>query len=503
MSDIFYFIDHYVPKTLFDLKQASPAQLDMLLAVQKGNQYYIIRAPRKGGKTICVAIIAVWLVLRDQTYRVFILSGSQNQAEWLYDYCSQILEPEDEHLRIFLASFMVNGEVGKTRVRFKLGGYIMYAPASEKQVNAPTADCLIMDEYVLIPTNIVQEAWPMIRGSTHPMRFLLSTATPGKENTESFLDLLEESQKYGFKKFEWSPEDCAFLMTKKAQRDSDIAKLILTEEMYNTQYKGGLPKRAGRIFPRTQIREAFIAPDKNNPGFLMDGTPFELDIDERISRGESKGGIDWGFDHDTVISIGYRELGGRIILTRMVVSNGTSASEYGDLLCGSNEPGTRPGLAFQFNTNDWYADAAGAFQNQELKNRGLRVISRAFQHQTRGKEWMIGIVGWYLRMRKLVIPDIPEFQLLKDQMTKWRRNTYGKPKKGYDHCNDSLLCLCSGFNPTYYDTTSRGGLSTSNEPPPVLEEANRWDSFNSGKNNWLPDEWQGKKEELTKNPWER
>jgi len=503
MEDILYFIEHYVPKKLFNLKIASPQQLDMLQAVMGGTRYIIIRAPRKGGKTILVAIIAVWLVLRDQTYRVFILSGSQNQAEWLYEYCADILEPDDPVLAEFLSQFLIGG-VAKSKTRFKLGGWIMYAPASEKQVNAPTADCIIMDEYVLIPTNIVYEAWPMIRGSTNPMRFLLSTSTAGKANTESFLDMLDEPGGYDFTKFEWESKDCPFLQTEVALRDANIARRILTEDMFITQYIGGNPKRAGRIFMRTQIREAFVAPDPDKPGFLKDGAPggipFELDPEKRISRGEAKGGIDWGFDHDTAIIMGYRELGGRLVLTRMIVGSGTSASEYGDLLMGTGEADSEPGLAHKLNVNDWFADAAGAFQNQELKNRGLRVVSRAFQHQTRGKEWMIGITQWYLRQRKLIIPDIEEFALLKDQMKRWRRDVKGKAKKGYDHCNDGLLCFCSGYNPTYYDTTDLHKVAAYD---PRELQVNKWSNFNSSPRQWMPKNWADRKEELTRDPWKK
>ena len=58
MRDIFYFVEHYVPKRLFDIKLASAQQLELLQAVQDGRKYFLIRAPRKGGKTILVAIIA-------------------------------------------------------------------------------------------------------------------------------------------------------------------------------------------------------------------------------------------------------------------------------------------------------------------------------------------------------------------------------------------------------------------------------------------------------------
>lgn len=492
MRDIFYFIEYYVPKNLFDVNRAAPQQLEMLNAVMVGKRYFVIKAPRKGGKTICVAIIAVWLVLKDQTFRVFILSGSQEQAEWLYDYCSQILQPDNYATAEFFAQFIKDGAngIGKTKTKFKLGGFIMYTAASSRKVNAPTADCLIMDEFVLIPTNIVEEAWPMIASSEHPMRFLLSTATANKENTEAFLDILDDAEKLGFNKFEWLSKDCPWLSTEVARQDAEIAKHFLSEDMYRTQYKGGRPKRAGRIWPRTHIREAFIAPDPDRPGFLKDGTPFNLNPEERISRGEAKGGIDWGFDHDTVIICGYRELGGRLVLTRMIVDSGTSPSDWADEV---------EDLSFQFEIEDWFADASGAFQNQEIKDRGFRVVKRAFQHRSRGKEWMIGISQKYLQGRKIVIPDIPEFKPLWEQMRKWRRDVNGKPRKGFDHCNDALVCFCSGYNPSYYEGASE---TVQQETPPPHATANSWNGFNSREKGWLPDNWE-RNEVLRKEPWEK
>ncbi|TES93289.1 MAG: hypothetical protein E3J88_00350, partial [Anaerolineales bacterium] len=161
-NDIFYFIENYVPKNLFDLEQAAEAQIALFQAVQDGCRYFVIRAPRKGGKTICVAIIVVWLTLKDQTYRIFIISGGKDQAEWLYDYCKQILWPSGDEGRAAreLFSQLLTGEPSKTRLVYKKGGWIRYAAASEKQVNAPTADGLVNDEYVLIPQPIVQAAWP-------------------------------------------------------------------------------------------------------------------------------------------------------------------------------------------------------------------------------------------------------------------------------------------------------------------------------------------------------
>jgi len=498
LADIFYFIEHYVPKRIFNLKLCSQAQLDLLQAVMDGYRYFVIRAPRKGGKTILVAIVAVWLVLRDQTFRFFIVSGSEAQAKWLYDYCTDILQPSGPEFADRRAFFMqfLKREPKNSITEFKAGGWIMYTAATSKKVNAPTSDAVGMDEFVLIPDQIVQEAWPMNRSSKNPMRFLLSTATDGKENTDAFLDILDDCEpgrplhEKGWKKFEWTREEAPHLNTDAALEDADSASYFLSDDMYRTQYEGGLPKRAGRIFPRTFIREAFVAPDPDKPGFLLDGTPY--DLDKLMFQGEAKGGIDWGFEHDTVFIEGYRGLGGKIVVMKMVIGNGTSPSDWADQAEKD---------ALEHSIYEWYADAAGAFQNQEIRDRGFRVVSRAFQRQTYGKEWMIGVTYFWLSKRKIVIPDTPEFAPLKKQMLKWKRGSDGKPKKGDDHCNDALICFTSAFDPRYYDEES-----TAVKQPDVkriaVPSSNDWSSFESKDKAWMPENWRDRPD-LRKEPWEK
>ena len=499
MKDILYFVEQYVPKRIFSLDLASDKQIAFLLAVQNGHQYFAIRAPRKGGKTVLVAIAAVWLTLSDQTFRFFIVSGSQNQAQWLYDYCKAILwpgGPDGAKIREHFSTFL-DGEPKATITKYKKGGWIMYTAASSKQVNAPTSDAVAMDEFVLIPENIVEEAWPMNRSAGAKLRrFLLSTATSGKANTDAFLDILdscepgEELYKMGWRKFEWEAKDSPHLTSKAGARDNESAKFFLSDDMYETQYRGGLPKRAGRIFPRTFIRECFIAPDPDKPGYLLDGSPYNPDKLE--FQGDAGGGIDWGFDHDTVILEGYRGLDQKMHLMKMIVGNGTSASDWGQTIEDD---------ALEHAIEDWFADAAGAFQNQEIKNRGFRVTPRAFGSQSRGKEWMIGIAYYWLSRRFVVIPDTPEFADLKNQLLKWKRDGDGKPKKGYDDKADAFIVWLSKWDPRYY------GEENHSTGQPQAEEievpsANDWTSFNSGPQQWLPDTWRNN-ENLRKEPWQR
>lgn len=493
LRDIFFFIDNYIPKKIFNLETAAPQQKEMFRKVMEGSQYFAIRAPRKGGKTICVAIIAVWLVLRDPTYRVFILSGSKEQAEWLYAYCTDILWPagaEGENTRNFFSQFL-KGEPKASRIVMKTGGWIRYSAASEKSVNAPTADCLIMDEFVIIPAEIIQEAWPMIRSSPKPRRFLLSTVTPNKQNTDTFLDLLEDAQGIGFEKVEWTPGDCPFLQHRAAAQDDAIAQRFLSPDMYVTQYQGGLPKKAGKIFPQTFLRGAFKAVDPNNPGFLVDGTPYEADPEKRVFQGDSKAGVDWGFDHETVFIEGYRGLNKKIVVYHMVAENNTSPTDWADLAERDSE---------LYDINDWVCDSAGAFQNRELQDRQLNVTKRAFGHLTYGKEWMIGVAYFWLSQGLIVIPDTPEFKPLKDQLIGYRRDQEGKPKKGDDDKVDAFLCFCSNWDPRYY----REGEPIQQSKKPLMEESKSkadWTGFKSPSRPWQPDNWNS--EEVVKYPWER
>lgn len=500
-ENIFAFIRYYIPKTSeqgpfkFDLDLAAPQQLALLQAVQDGKRYFVICAPRKTGKTLLVAIIACWLVLRNQRYRFFILSGSQDQAKWLYEYCEGILAPKEAERRWIKDLFaqFLDGDPLKSIIRFTAGGWIRYAAASKKQVNAPIADGLAMDEFVLIPTEIVSQAWPMVRASDCPMRFLLSTATPNEANTDAFVDILDEADDMGFVKIMWSSEDCPFLQNKTAKREEDIARFFLSEEMHETQYMGGTPSKAKKIFPKTWIRETFIKPDPKNPGFLLDGTPFEVDPDKRIMYGEGKGSFDWGFDHETVMLEAYRGLNHKIVITKMVAAGNNLASDWGELAEADY---------VKHNISEWLCDSAGAFQNAELTSRGLYVKKRVFGHLYRGKEWMIGIARHWLGGGYLVIPDIEEFAKLRKQMEMYRRGKDGKPKKGNDDKVDSLLCLLSGWDPAYYDESAE---DYKQKVPETKKDgdANKWNDFSSPDKGWLPDSWKNRKEEMTGLPWKK
>lgn len=418
------FVENFVPRDFFDLNKANPQQVKVLVDLEKGTRNFIIRAPRKGGKTILVAIICVWLCLRFERFRVFVLAGSLEQARWLYRYCRDIVT-KNPMIRNRLLQ-----EPTQTLTEFRNGSWIVCSPASDKQIHAPTADCLVMDEYVLIDPEIVVGAWPMIRASTKPMRFILSTARE-KVGLDSFLDIFDRADELGFSAYWWSDAQCPWL----SKEDSVLAKQILSEDSFRIQYQGGIPQKRGAIFSRVSVDNAFLKPKK-----LLDLFPY---FDSQV-KGTLKGGVDWGFTHETAFTVGWMGLDFRLHVLRQEAFTETDDEELANVALDWDQDFFG---RFRVRIEEWNCDAAGAFQNAMMRKKGLWVVPRVFQHRTKGKEWMISILNWYLDHGKIVISDIPEFQELKRQMKAYRRDQAGNPVKGFDHRIDSLLCLASGWDP--------------------------------------------------------
>jgi hypothetical protein len=477
MKDIQKFIRTFVPKSFFDWDKANPEQIQILLEVQNGERNIIIRAPRKGGKTILVAVLVVWLALRKDHYRIFVLAGSLEQAKWLYRYCRDIVTGHPK-IRAQLLT-----EPTQTLTEFKNGSFIICSPASSKQVNAPTVDCLIMDEYVLIPSEIVTEAWPMIRASTEPRRFILSTAQQ-KISLDTFMDICDRAEELGFKFHFWDDTNCPWL----SKSDDKIAKEILNAEDYNIQYKGGTPSKQGSIFPLYIMREAFIKPQK-----LLEGNP---DYFKEI-RGEIKVGIDWGFGHDTVMSAGWVSPEFKLHVFRIFITHKTDDEELVKIALSWDQEFYEK---FGQRVAEWICDAAGAFQNALMMKYGLWVVKRSFGQEERGKEWMIKILNWFYEKKRIVIVHDDNGDVLFKQSKSYRRDRNGKPVKGFDHCIDSLLCLASGWNPLEAIEAPKEPSMSARRIFEKPISAMNWESTNPPDDMWRPDTWRKGDDKW---PWEK
>lgn len=481
MANIFYFIRAFVPRPLFDLQKANPEQLRLLTDLQalidagyQGTRNFIIKAPRKGGKTILVAIIVVWLALRKPRFRICVVAGSLAQAQWLYRYCSDIVTSHP------MINSWVVGDVTRSWTRFKHQSFIVCIPASHKQVNAPTVDVEVFDEYVMIDPDIIIEAWPMNRASETPLRFILSTAL-NKVSLDSFLDLVDRAEELGFSKYEWTDENCPWL----SESEDLLAQAIMDKESYQIHYKGGLPLKSGMVWPRDPIVKAFKK-EKDLPADYFD-----------VVKGPVKIGIDWGFTHDTVYLAGWLSLDQVLNIFKIGVFDKTDDEALADVALSWDEEFYE---RYGQRAEGWYADAAGAFQNAMLRKRGFWVTRRVFGSVRKGKEWMIGIAEWYLKNLKVNIPDTKPFLPLKRQIKAYKRNRRtGKPIKGRDHCVDAFLCLCSGWNPV----ASLEAPKRRPQPADRIISIDRWketdwSTMKIADDTWRPAHWKN-----VKWPWEK
>ena len=474
MGDIRIFIREYVPKKYFDMDKANPQQIQILIDVNKGYRNFVIRAPRKGGKTILVAIIVVWICLKFKGFRWFILSGSLEQAKWLYRYCRGMVTSSPVIMDQLLQ------DPTQILTEFKNGSFIICSPASFKQVNAPTVDGLAMDEYVLIPPEIIVDAWPMIRASPFPMRFILSTATE-KVSLDSFLDIMDRAEELGFRPYFWDDSQCPWLN----KQDSVIARAVLTEEDYRVRYEGGVPTRRRSIFPLVALNKAFVKFDKLPEDYF------------EVVKGPIKVGIDWGFTHDTVFLAGWLSLDYHLNIFKTLVTNKTDDEELANIAVEwDDEFNDR----FYQRVDEWLADSAGAFQNAMMRKKGFWVTRRVFGSPDKGKEWMIRTTNWFIEKGKITIPDTPEFALLKKQMKAYRRKLDGKPIKGNDHCVDAGLCLATGWDPT--ESLEEVRRREARRPLRVVQISDMksidWTDLKPRDDAWRPDHWR-----RTKWPWER
>ena len=475
MSDIFYFIEHFVPKSMFDLEKANPKQLQVLSDLQNGNRNFIIRAPRKGGKTILVAIIAVWLALRRKC-RVCVIAGSLEQAKWLYRYCYEIVTGHAEIQK------WLEGEPTQTWTKFKHKSFIICIPASTKQVNAPTVDVEIFDEYVIIPPDIVTEAWPMNRASSCPMRFILSTAQD-KISLDSFLDIFDRADELGFQSYWWSDKDSPWLN----KEENEVAKSILDKEDYDIHYRGGIPMKHGMVWPRLPLTKAI----KKRPEDLPENYFNEI-------KGPIKVGVDWGFTHDTVFLAGWLSLNWEVNVFKIGVFAKTDDEELAEIAVEWDaefyeKHGQR--------VDQWICDSAGAFQNSMMRKKGLWITPRIFGHRKKGKEWMIGIADWYFKEAKANIPGFGDVEILRRQLMAYRREKSGFPTKGFDHCVDSFLCLVSGWDPTEAEEAPRTRIRPTDQFPEMEKRWSRtgidWSEMRPGEDSWKPQNWKEQKW-----PWE-
>ena len=400
-------------------------------------QNAVVKSCRAGGKTMIAAGLGFSFFFFKK-WNVGIVAGSKEQGMRSIEYVQDITgEPE-------IVDYIPDET--KTVVRGKWGNWIKASPASTKAIRGLHARgrgmLLIMDEEAEMDEAIVRSALKIVKDADPCVILRLSTS---HKVTGTFIDLVDNHNKYGYELYEWDSFDVAEKCSDKCDeclkayygRRTDIKKL--ETDFANTYCKKKAKQGCGWL-PIRGIRQAFIESPKEwfeveDMGWKPSGKgmvlppgkvkkAFDNEFIELVPSAEHWLGIDWGFQGMTAVE-SLQRIGEEVQLLyskEFVQITLPLIAEY--LKAQSDE----------LQTKEIYADSSHPFENNQLKNDGFDVTEVVFgSYKETGAGWLR-----YLMERELF--KAPRyFTGVKDQLLNWRRNEAGKIIKKNDHHPDALL----------------------------------------------------------------
>jgi len=388
----------------------SPGQIAFIRAIcseAPKDRQVVAKVHRKAGKTKSVAVSFAWLFKQDPTLRIFHLSGSWLQASRLYDYFKPLVTNQE------LFPDALEGEPTRYWTRFKKGGCLEVLTASAKSIRGGDADILSIDEAVLVPQNLINAAWPLVRASRFPKRIVTSTASP-EVNLEWFVNLWQRAIELGFERFEWPQSECWWI----SREDNALAKLMLDSKTYAVEYEGAIAQRTGLVWDNVLIDKALVDPRRAEEYPLPAPDPMT----------EKWTALDWGFIGQAVLTF-WEKQGDTLILRDCRIWTDTSYTEI------------KQEIKEDFGQYPIYPDSEAVADNKDLENMGMKVVPVIF---SKDKDPFISRVRWRLENHLIKIPNPnidSRFFTLVQQMKAYHYNEKtGKPEKINDHCCDAVIC---------------------------------------------------------------
>lgn len=403
--------------------ELSPGQVRLVKAIAEINRslaQHVAKVLRGGGKTKGAAIGITSAFMQDPTLRIFVLSGAYWQARRLYQYFLPLIKNPE-----LIPSDWLVSEPTQYLTTFRQGGSLEVLTASQRRTRGGHVDWLIIDEAVLVTPRLIDSVWAVVRTSKRPKRVIMSTAS-NEVNLEWFLRLWQDAKRFGFERHEWPLSECPWI----SEEDSASAQLMLDSQTYRIEYLGEIGERKGRVWDSVFIDglegskkpKAIVDPRKQEEYPLPQVPPLT----------EWAGGLDWGFTHPTVLTVGERQ--GETVYMR-------------DCRIWQNESFTeiRQEIKEDYGHIPIHADSSSPGENNDLSKLGVKVIPVIFSKR---KADLISHVRWRLENGFLKIPD-PEvdrrFFTLVQQMKAYHYDDQGKPVKVNDDAVDSTLCLMDHF----------------------------------------------------------
>jgi hypothetical protein len=201
-------------------------QKELLLALgnldDKTLRKILISAGRQTGKSLCCAVAAVYLTIKNKL-PVLIASAKEN---YIYGHIVKIFADNPE-LHHFVLTQGVNEVVPKDGYKLKNGSELILLTSTEKGLRGASGRIMFLDEPELMDEQTIITALGNLSGDTK----LILLGTPSSKYSK-FNEILKNPQKYGFTLFTWSELDCGW------QKDLEDKKKLMSEDQWRREVLG-------------------------------------------------------------------------------------------------------------------------------------------------------------------------------------------------------------------------------------------------------------------------
>jgi len=359
-----------------------PFQKEFFLEVQGLTcKNIVIVAGRGIGKTLALAVVALWYVLvmsisENRPFKVVILAGSLDQAKICFTYVMDFINNSP-----FLQKHL-GKEPTQREIVFKDGSWIRPLPASEKSIRGHHPDLLIIDEAAEVDEDIIYSALPMTAPSPFARQIFSSTPSEGFSWIENKWEHQIEYPYPDWKFFNWNAE--SFL----PHDQVELLKRMLPANEYCVEIQGLPYKREGKVFRLEDLKECQVKPKP------------EIDEEPKEEIGEVYAGVDWGYYPAPTVLIIVKKLGEQ---WKILYSEAFLAQNFEEVHKKIKA------TCLSYNVITIYTDSTDKGENLRLSAEGLPVAPIAFKGE---KATMISNLRMLVEQHRLQFDPLTQQRLI-------------------------------------------------------------------------------------------
>jgi len=415
------------------------------------------RRCRGGSKTFDIAVAISIMEFFTPKLRITINSGSEKQSRNLYTYFTIFINYS-------VLSRIVVGKPLKSETQFVHGGWVQALTASPKQSKGVRPDVIIFDEVCEISEQLIVDALGGTWTATNLK--IVFAGTPDKMGHKFYriqrnVKLVEDDgfdkgrtkSSAGYYIYHWDATECPWIPPDNIEK----AKKTLSKSDYTIQIDGNFASGTGSVFDHDCITLCTYD-DPDLPKFL---SPLDL-----LHFTETAFGVDWGFAHPTVVTIGAVD---EDDILHVIYNYGKSGLTK-EWTAPADEDGIIPRLYLKYDPYIINCDSEAAGENRDLSNNTDGSVKRIAFNKYKGK--MVSELRKRFEHGKIrIYSGLHQSNLLLEQLYayEYQRDGSGevseKPIKTNDDFVDSLMLCCYAFR----EGASYPDSDTMNELPGLTE----------------------------------